>query len=145
MLPSGTVRTYSSCLSLLGSTTRRGKSSVLLARGRCSSPSVVLLSLSVAFLAEVLLGVSLSVDFLGLFPPPGVLRVFPDSGERFPWVVTFLFTEEHVVVPNISSESKGDLETPALDCPGAFPAGLLVTVLSGLNSDSSPLVDGSGE
>ena len=59
--------------------------------------------------------------------------------------MTFLFTEERVVVPDISSEGEGDLETPVLDCPGAFPAGLLMTVLSGLNSDSSPLVDGSGE
>ena len=59
--------------------------------------------------------------------------------------MTFLFTEERVVVPDASSEGEEDLETPALDCPGAFPAGLLVTVLSGLNSDSSPLVDGSGE
>ena len=88
---------------------------------------------------------SLSVDFLGLFPPPGVLRVFPYSRESFPWVMTFLFTEERVVVPDASSEGKGDLETPAIDCPGAFPAGLLVTVLFGLNSESSPPVNGSGE
>ena len=53
-----------------GALPRRGKSSVPLARGRYSSPSVVLLSLSVAFLAEALLGVSLSVDFLGFFPLP---------------------------------------------------------------------------
>ena len=70
---------------------------------------------------------------------------FPDSGERFPWVVTFLFTEERVVFPYASSEGEGDLETPALDCPGAFPAGLLVAVLSGLNSDSSPPANGSGK
>ena len=92
---------------------------------------MVLLSISSAFLAVVLLGVSSSVDLFGLFPPPGVLRVVPDSGERFPGVVTFLFTDEHVVVPEASSKGKGDPETPALDCPGTFPAGLLVTVLSG--------------
>ena len=92
---------------------------------------MVLVGLSTAFLAEVLLGVSLSVNLFGLFPPPGVLRVVPDSGERFPGVVTFLFTDERVVVPDASSEGEGDLETPVLDCPGAFPAGLLVTVLFG--------------
>ena len=59
--------------------------------------------------------------------------------------MTFLFPEEHVVVPDASSEGKGELETPALDCPGAFPAGLLVAVLSGLNPDSSPPATGSGE
>ena len=84
------------------------------------SLSAVLLSLSVAFLAEVLLGVSLSVDFLGLFPPPGVLRAPLDSGERFPWVVTFLFPEECAVIPDASSEGGGELETPALDFPGTF-------------------------
>ena len=98
---------------------------------RGASPSVVLLSLSIAFLAEVLLRVSLSVNLFGLFPPPGVLRVVPDSGERFPWVVTFLFTDERVVVPHASSEGEGDLETHALGCPGAFSAGLLMTVLFG--------------
>ena len=92
---------------------------------------MVLLSLSIAFLAEVLLGVSLSIDLFGLFPPPGVLRVVPDSGERFPGVMTFLFTDERVVVPDASSEGKGDPETPALDCPGTFPARLLVTILFG--------------
>ena len=92
---------------------------------------MALLSFSVVFLAEVLLGVSLSVDSFSLFPPPGVLRIIPDSGERFPWVVTFLFTEEHVVVLDTSSEGEGDLEIPALDCPGAFSAGLLLAVLSG--------------
>ena len=170
--------------------------------GGCLPPSVFFFGPSVAPLTEVLLGLPLSVNLLGLFPPPGVLRVAPksrggfpwvvtflfpegrlvvpdaspkgkggleaplpgctgtfptrlplsglpgldpDSGERFSWVVTFLFTEERVVVPDASSEGEGDLETPALDCPGAFPARLLVTVLSGLNSDSSLPVDGLGE
>ena len=126
----------------------RGKSSVLVARERRLSLSAVFLSLSAAFLAEVLLGVSLSADFLGLFPPPGVLGALPDSGEMFPWIVAFLFTEERVVAPDVSSEGEGVVETPALDCPGVFPAGLFVTVLYDLlelKSDSSLLVGDSGE
>ena len=59
--------------------------------------------------------------------------------------MTFLFPEEHFVVPEASSEGEGELETPALDCPEASPAGLLVAVLSGLNPDSSPPATGSGE
>ena len=89
---------------------------------------MVLLSLSSAFLAEVLLGVSSSVDLFGLFPPPGVLTVVPDSGERFPGVVTFLFTDEGVVASHASSGGNGDPETSALGCPGAFSAGLLGTI-----------------
>ena len=92
------------------------------------SPSAVFLSLYAAFLAEVLLGVSLSVDLFGLFPPPGVLRVVPDSGDIFSGVVTFLFTDEGNVVSGASSGGNGDPETSALGCPGAFPAGLLGTV-----------------
>ena len=58
------------------------------------------------FLAEVLLRVSLSVNFFGLFPPLGVLRPIPDSGFRCSWVMAFLFTEEHVVVLATSLEGE---------------------------------------
>ena len=49
---------------------------------------------------------------------------------------------------SISPEDEGGIEVPVLDCPGVFPAGLLVTVLPdllGLNSGSISLVDDSGE
>ena len=73
-----------------------------------------------AFLSEFLLGVSLFVDLLGLFPPPGVLRVSLESGNRSPWVVTFHCAGERVG-PKISSTGAGDLKAPALDCLGAPP------------------------
>ena len=112
------------------------------------SASLVFLSLSAAFLAEVLLRVSLSADFLGLFPSPCVLGALPDSGEMSPWIMAFLFIEDRVITPGVSSEGEGGVKIPALDCPGVFPAGLLVTVLPdllGLNSGSISLADDSGE
>ena len=110
--------------------------------------SLVFLSFSATFLAEVLLGMSLSAEFLGLFSPPCVLGALPDSGEMSPWIVAFLFTEERVIAPSVSSEGEGGVEIPALDCPGVFPAGHFVTVLPdllGLNPDSISLVNDSGE
>ena len=89
---------------------------------------MVLLSLSIAFLAEILLGVPSSVDPFCLFPPPDVLRIISDSGERFPEVVTFLFTDKGVVVSGASPGGNGDLEALTLGCSGAFSAGLLGTV-----------------
>ena len=89
---------------------------------------MVLLSLSSAFLAKVLLGVPSSVDLFGLFPPPGVLRIISDSGERCPEVVTFLFTDEVAVVSGASPGGNGDLGALTPGCSGAFSAVFLGTV-----------------
>ena len=89
---------------------------------------MVLLSLSIAFLAEVLLEVPSSVDLFGLFPPPGVLGIISDSGEIFPEVVTFLFTDEGAVVSGASPGDNGDLEAITLGCSMAFSAWRLGTV-----------------
>ena len=61
--------------------------------------SSVFLSFSAAFLAEVLLGVSLPADLLSLFPSPSALGALPDSREVSPWTVAFLFTEERAIAP----------------------------------------------
>ena len=89
---------------------------------------MVFLSLSSAFLAEVLLGVPSSVDLFGPLPPPGILKIISDSGERSPEVVTFLFTDEGAVVSGASPGGDGDLGALTLGCPGAFSAVLLGTV-----------------
>ena len=110
--------------------------------------SLVFLSFSATFLAEVLLRVSLSADLLSLFPSPCALGALPDSGEMFPWTVAFLFTEERVITPGVPPEGEGGVEAPVLGCPRVLPARLLVTVLPdllGLNSGSISLVDDSGE
>ena len=76
------------------------------------------------------------------------MGALPDSGEMFPWIVAFLFTEEQVIAPGVSPEVEGGIEAPVLDCPGVFPVGLLVAVLPdllGLNSGSISLADDSGE
>ena len=92
------------------------------------------LGLSAVFLAEVLLGVSLSTSSFCFFPPPGVLGTIPDSGFGFSYVVAFLFTEERVVVLDTSLEGEGDLGIPSLGCPGASSAGLPLAGFSGLES-----------
>ena len=110
--------------------------------------SLVFLSFSAAFLAEVLLGVSLPTDLLSLFPSPSALGAPPDSREVSPWKVAFLFTEGRAITPGVPPEGEGGVEAPVLDCPGVLPAGLLVAVLPdllGLNSGSISLADDSGE
>ena len=77
----------------------RGAASVPLVMGGCLPPSVFFFGPSDAPLTEVLLRLPLSVDLLGLFPPPGVLRVAPESRGGFPWVVTFLFPEGRLLFP----------------------------------------------
>ena len=81
---------------------------------------MVLLSLSIAFLAKVLLGVPSSVDPFCLFPPPGVLGTISDSGERFPEVRAFLFTDRGAVASGVSLGGTGDLEVVTLGCSVAF-------------------------
>ena len=66
-----------------GAMSWRGTSSVPLASRSWLFYSVALLGLSAVFLAEVLLGVSLSVNSFCLFPPPGDLRTIPNSGFGF--------------------------------------------------------------
>ena len=78
--------------------------------GGCLPLFVVFLGPSVAPLVEALLGVPLSVNLLGLFPPPGVLRVAPESRGGFPWVVTFLFPDGHLVVPDTSPKVREGLK-----------------------------------
>ena len=86
-----------------------------------------LLSFSTAFLAEVLLGVPSSVDPFHLFPPPGVFGAISDSGERFPDVRAFLFTDRGAVASSVSLGDTGDLEVVTLDCSVAFSVWLLGT------------------
>ena len=110
--------------------------------------SSVFLSFSASFLAKVLLGVSLSADFLSLFPSPCALGALPDSGEMSPWTVAFLFTEERVIAPGVPPEGEGGVEAPVLGCPGVPPAGLPLTVLPdllGLSSGSLSMAVDSGE
>ena len=83
---------------------------------------MVLLSFSIAFLAEVLLRVPSSVDPFCLFPPPGVLGTISDSGERFPEVRALLFTYGSAVVSGASPGDNGDLEAITLGCSVAFSA-----------------------
>ena len=84
-----------------------------------------LLSFSTALLAEVLLGVPSSVDPFRLFPPPGVFGAISDSGERFPNIRAFLFTDRGAVVSGASPGDNGDLEVVTLGCSVAFSAWLL--------------------
>ena len=78
------------------------------------SPSAVFLSLSAAFLAEVLLGVSLTTDLLSLFPSPSALGVPPDSRRVFPWTVAFLFAEERAIAPSVLPEGEEGVEASVL-------------------------------
>ena len=110
--------------------------------------SLVFLSFSAAFLAEVLLGVSLPADLLSLFPSPCALGALPDSREISPWTVAFLFTEEQVIAPGVPPEGEGRVEAPVLGCPGVPPARLPLTVLPnllGFNSGSLSMAVDSGE
>ena len=86
---------------------------------------MVLLSFSIAFLAEVLLRVPSSVDPFCLFPPPGVFGAISDSGERFPDVRAFLFTDRGTITSDVSLRDSGELEVVTLDGSVAFSAGLL--------------------
>ena len=75
-------------------------------------------------LVVVTLGLLLSVNLLGFFPPPGVLKVSPESKDRFPWAVAFLFPEGRLVAPDSSFGGNKGLVTTTLGCTGALPAEL---------------------
>ena len=110
--------------------------------------SLVFLSFSATFLAEVLLGVSLPTDLLGLFPSSSALGAPPDSREVSPWTVAFLLTEGWDITPGVSPEGEGNIEAPVLGCPGVPPTGLPLAVLPdlrGLNSGSISVAVDSGE
>ena len=112
------------------------------------SVSLAFLSFSAAFLAEVLLGVSLTADLLSLFPSPSALGAPPDSRRVSPWTVAFLFAEGRAIAPGVPPEGEGGVEAPVLGYPGIPPAGLPLTVLPdllGLNSGSISVAVDSGE
>ena len=77
---------------------------------RGMSPSGFPFFLHTVFLAAVLLGVSTSVDLFLFFPPPGVFEAMSNSGERFPNVRAFLFTDRGAVASGVSLGDTGDLE-----------------------------------
>ena len=121
---------------------------VPLAKGRCLSVSLAFLAFAAAFLAEVLLGVSLAADLLGLFPSPSALGAPPDSRRVSHWTVAFLFAEEQAITPGVPPEGEEGVEASALGCPGVPPAGLPLAVptnLLGSTSCSNPVAVDSGE
>ena len=110
--------------------------------------SLVFLGFSATFLAEILLGVCLPTDLLGLFPSSSALGAPPDSREVSPWTVAFLFTEGWEIAPGVPPEGEGNVEAPVLGCPSVPPAGLPLAVLPdlrGLNSNSISMDVDSGE
>ena len=92
--------------------------------GDCLPLSVFFFDPSVAPLATVPLGFLFSVNLLGFFSPPGVLRVSPESKDRFPWAMAFLFPEGRLVAPDSSFGGDEGPVTPTPGCTGALPAEL---------------------
>ena len=78
------------------------------------SVSSAFLSFSAAFLAEVLLRVSLTADLLSLFPSPSALGAPPDSRRVSPWTVAFLFAEERAIAPGVLPEGEEGVEASVL-------------------------------
>ena len=55
-----------------------------------------------------------------LFPPPSVFGATSDSGERFPDVRAFLFTDRGTINSDVSLRDPGEVEVVTLDGSVAF-------------------------